>query len=153
MERLNLPTYFFSIKEVGQKKYIFDRLRKKYIQLTPEEWVRQNFIQYLTDNRKYPFGLISVEKGFNLYKTKKRSDVVIYSQLGTPWILVECKAPSVEINSLWFDQAFAYNLSIHADYIMLTNGMSHFCMKVKEDKTGVVFLKEIPLYNDLLRLD
>lgn len=153
MERLNLPTYSFSVKLVEEKKYIFDKLRKKYVSLTPEEWVRQHFLHYLVDEKKYPLGLISVEKGFDLYKTKKRTDIVIYNQAGKPWVLVECKAPSVAANPLWFDQAFAYNLSIKASYIMLTNGMSHFCMKVKPDFSGVDFLKEIPAFDSLYAPD
>lgn len=153
MERLNLPTYSFSVKVVDDKKLIFDKLRKKYVTLTPEEWVRQHFLQYLVEAKQYPVGLISVERGFDLYKTKKRTDIVIFNQAGKPWVLVECKAPSIPVNSLWFDQAFAYNLSIKAAYIMLTNGMSHFCMKVKPDFSGVDFLKEIPAFSQLLNAD
>lgn len=153
MERLNLPTYSFSVKVVENKKYIFDSLRKKFVVLTPEEWVRQHFIHYLVEQKKYPVGLISVERGFDLYKTKKRTDIVIFNQLGKPWVLVECKAPSVLVNSLWFDQAFAYNLSIKASYIMLSNGLSHFCMKVRPDFTGVDFLNEIPAFNQLFLPD
>ena len=150
MERLNLPTYSFNVKVVDQKKFIFDRLRRKFVALTPEEWVRQHFIHYLIEDRNYPVGLISVERGFDLYRTKKRSDILIFSKTGNPWVLVECKAPSVVVNELWFDQAFAYNLSIKASYIMLTNGMSHFCMKVKPDFSGVEFMKEIPMFQNLL---
>lgn len=150
MEPLNLPNYSFSVKVVDEKKFIFDKLRRKYVVLTPEEWVRQNFIRYLVEHRNYPVGLISVERGFDLYKTKKRSDILIFNSVGKPWVLVECKAPSVVVNELWFDQAFAYNLSIKASYIMLTNGISHFCMKVKPDFSGVDFLKEIPLFDNLL---
>lgn len=153
MERLNLPTYSFNVKVEGQKKFIFDRLRRKFVALTPEEWVRQHFIHYLIEDRNYPVGLISVERGFDLYRTKKRSDILIFSKMGNPWVLVECKAPSVVVNELWFDQAFAYNLSIKASYIMLTNGMSHFCMKVKPDFSGVEFMKEIPLFQNLLVSD
>lgn len=150
MERLNLPTYSFSIKEVDQKKYIFDKLRKKYVLITPEEWVRQHFINYLVEDKYYPVGLISVERGFDLYKTKKRSDILIFNSLGKPWVLVECKAPSIKVNDLWFDQAFAYNLSIKATYIMLTNGFNHFCMMVNPEGTGVKFLKEIPAFPELI---
>jgi hypothetical protein len=150
MERLNLPTYSFSVKVVENKKFIFDKLRRKLVSLTPEEWVRQHFIQFLVEEKQYPAGLISVERGFDLYKTRKRTDILIFSQQGTPWVLVECKAPTVLVNTLWFDQAFAYNLSIKASYIMLSNGMSHFCMKVKPDFTGVDFLKEIPPYEKLI---
>jgi hypothetical protein len=150
MERLNLPTYSFNVKIVDQKKFIFDQLRRKFVALTPEEWVRQHFIRYLVEDRNYPVGLISVERGFDLYRTKKRSDILIFSNTGKPWVLVECKAPSVVTNELWFDQAFAYNLSIKASYIMLTNGMSHFCMKVRPDFSGVEFMKEIPLFKNLL---
>lgn len=150
MEPLNLPNYSFSVKVVDEKKFIFDKLRRKYVVLTPEEWVRQHFIRYLVEHRNYPVGLISVERGFDLYKTKKRSDILIFNSVGKPWVLVECKAPSVVVNELWFDQAFAYNLSIKASYIMLTNGISHFCMKVKPDFSGVDFLKEIPLFDNLL---
>lgn len=150
MERLNLPTYSFNVKVEDQKKFIFDRLRRKFVVLTPEEWVRQHFIHYLVEDRNYPVGLISVERGFDLYRTKKRSDILIFNKTGNPWVLVECKAPSVMVNELWFDQAFAYNLSIKASYIMLTNGLSHFCMKVKPDFSGVEFMKEIPLFENLL---
>lgn len=150
MEALNLPTYSFTIKEEQGKKFILDLLRQKFVMLTPEEWVRQHFIHYLISDRKFPKGLISVERQLKLNRTTKRTDIVIYNTAGIPLILVECKAPSIEVNQLWFDQAFVYNMKMNASYIFLTNGLKHFCMKVKADKSGVEFLPYVPRWDEVV---
>ena len=98
MEKLNLPTYSFNIKLIEQRKYIFDFIRRKFVILTPEEWVRQNFLKYLVDEKKYPASLIAVEMEFKLNNLSKRSDAVVYNKLGKPFLIVECKASSVKID-------------------------------------------------------
>ncbi|GAG33027.1 unnamed protein product, partial [marine sediment metagenome] len=126
MEALNLPTYSFKIKSEGQRKYIFDGVRKKYIQLTPEEWVRQNFVQFLIQEKKYPESLISIEMFFKINKLMKRSDIVIFNKQGNPVVIVECKSPGVKISQDTFDQIARYNMKFKVDYLIVTNGINHY---------------------------
>src|SRR4030095_3791438 len=105
MVNLNLPTYPFRFRTSGQSKEIFDSLRKKFVALTQEEWVRQNFIMYLKEELRYPAGLISIEKGFLLNQRKKRADIVVHDSNGLPWMIVECKAPSITLSEETFYQA------------------------------------------------
>ncbi|HRW62678.1 MAG TPA: type I restriction enzyme HsdR N-terminal domain-containing protein, partial [Bacteroidales bacterium] len=130
MEKLNLPTYSFNIKFIEQRKYIFDFIRKKYVILTPEEWVRQNFLKYLVEEKKYPASLIAVEKEFKLNNLSKRSDAVIYNKQGTPILIVECKAPEVKIGQNVFDQIARYNMVLNVKLLVVTNGLQHFCCKL-----------------------
>ena len=123
MEKLNLPTYSFNIKLIEQRKYIFDFIRKKFVLLTPEEWVRQNFLKYLVEEKKYPVSLIAVEKEFKLNKLSKRSDVIIYDKQGQPLLIVECKAASVKIDQKVFDQIARYNMTLKVDFLVITNGL------------------------------
>jgi type I site-specific restriction-modification system R (restriction) subunit len=109
MKKLNLPAYNFKFKTVNQKTQIFDSIRKKYIALTPEEWVRQNFICFLVEEKKYPASLIAVESGLKYLSQKKRTDIVIYSNVGKPIVIVECKAPEVAIKEETFEQISRYN--------------------------------------------
>ena len=126
---LNLPSYDFRFRNSGQNKEIFDALRKKYVVLTPEEWVRQNFLMYLKEELKYPSGLISVEKGLTFNRLKKRTDIVIHNRMGKPWMIVECKAPGVTLTEAAFYQAAAYHLRLDVMYLVITNGMSHYCSR------------------------
>ncbi|MDY6800728.1 MAG: type I restriction enzyme HsdR N-terminal domain-containing protein [Bacteroidota bacterium] len=144
MERLNLPTYSFNIKFKEQRKYIFDFIRKKYVLLTPEEWVRQNFLKYLVEEKKYPASLIAVEKEFKLNTLSKRSDAVVYNRLGQPFLIVECKATNVKIDQKVFDQIVRYNMKLNVEYLVVTNGLTHYCCKIDVENQNYYFLKDIP---------
>ena len=127
MKRLNLPTYSFNIKLIEQRKYIFDFIRKKFVILTPEEWVRQNFLRYLVEEKKYPASLIFVEKEFKLNNLSKRSDAVVYDRMGRPVLIMEFKAPEVKIDQKVFDQIARYNLKLQVKYLIVSNGVGHYC--------------------------
>jgi len=144
MERLNLLTYSFNIKFKEQRKYIFDFIRRKYVLLTPEEWVRQNFLKYLVEEKKYPASLIAVEKEFKLNTLSKRSDAVVYNQSGNPFLMIECKATSVPIDQNVFDQIARYNMKLNVEYLVVTNGLAHYCCKIDIKNQKYYFLKDIP---------
>jgi|SRR6056297_759582 len=144
MERLNLPTYSFNIKFKEQRKYIFDFIRKKYVLLTPEEWVRQNFLKYLVEEKKYPASLIAVEKEFKLNTLSKRSDAVVYNQSGQPFLIIECKATNVKIDQKVFEQIARYNMKLNVEYLVVTNGLVHYCCKIDVENQNYYFLKDIP---------
>ena len=147
MQKLNLPNYNFNLKSNENKTLVFDPLRKKNVVLTPEEWVRLHFVQYLIQEKKYPVSLIAIEKQLIINNLKKRTDIVIFSPDGTPNIIVECKAPKVKITQDTFDQIARYNLKLNANYLIVTNGLNHyFCMLNKEEES-YVFLQDIPNYN------
>ena len=144
MQPLNLPTYKFRIKSNENKYSIFDIIRKKYVILTPEEWVRQHFIHFLIEEKKYPISLIAVEKKVTINNLTKRTDILIFNAEGSPNIIVECKAPSVKINQDSFDQIARYNLKLKAKYLMVTNGLNHFYCSIDLLNEQYVFLKNIP---------
>tara|TARA_R110001583_G_scaffold109799_2_gene258629 strand:+ start:10252 stop:10701 length:450 start_codon:yes stop_codon:yes gene_type:complete len=148
MQQLNLPTYKFRIKSSENKYFIFDIIRKKYVVLTPEEWVRQHFIWYLIEEKKYPISLIAVEKKLTINKLTKRTDILIFTSEGLPNIIVECKAPSIKINQDTFDQIARYNLKLEANYLIATNGLNHFYCKMDTKNEQYIFLKSIPNYTD-----
>ncbi|MCB2194767.1 MAG: type I restriction enzyme HsdR N-terminal domain-containing protein [Bacteroidetes bacterium] len=150
MKRLNLPTYSFNIKLIEQRKHIFDFIRKKFVILTPEEWVRQNFLRYLVDEKNYPASLIAIEKEFKLNNLSKRSDAVVYNKMGKPFLIVEFKAPDVKIDQKVFDQIARYNMKLKVNYLMVSNGMEHYCCMLDYSKNSYVFLKEIPNFFDVL---
>ncbi|MCF6351956.1 MAG: type I restriction enzyme HsdR N-terminal domain-containing protein [Cyclobacteriaceae bacterium] len=147
MQKLNLPNYNFKITRKVEGDFIFDIVRKKAILLTPEEWVRQHIINYLHLDLGYPKGLLKVESGV-MYNTRhKRSDIVIYNNSGSPYMLVECKAPSVKINQSTVEQVAMYNRTLHAPIIILTNGLVHYTFRVSK-KGELENLNEIPNYKD-----
>jgi len=125
MIRLNLPPYDYKLKRDGDKVFILDPFRKKYLVLTPEEWVRQHFVQYLVNGAQYPKALIKMEGGLKFNTLSKRSDIVVFGRDGNPWMLVECKAPDYKLRQQTLEQAATYNHTLHARFIVLTNGMSH----------------------------
>jgi type I site-specific restriction endonuclease len=149
MSILKLPEYSFRFKEEEGKKFIFDDIRKSFVALTPEEWVRQNFIRFLNEEKAYPLSLMAVEKSLKVYSLAKRADIVIYDRKGSPVLIVECKAPHVKISQDAFDQAARYNIKLQVNYLVVTNGMEHFCCKI--DLTGETysFMKDIPMYGEL----
>ncbi|MCP4882997.1 MAG: type I restriction enzyme HsdR N-terminal domain-containing protein [Flavobacteriales bacterium] len=146
MTNLNLPKYSFRIKNKENKLYIFDKIRKKDLVLTEEEWVRQNFISYLHVEKKYPLSLIAVEKQCKVNNTIKRTDILVFNKTGSPHIIVECKAPQVKINQDTFDQIARYNMELNADFLILTNGLEHYYCQMDHDAMRYHFLKEIPNY-------
>ncbi|MDC9723027.1 MAG: type I restriction enzyme HsdR N-terminal domain-containing protein [Urechidicola sp.] len=146
MHKLNLPSYQFKIKSSENKQLIFDTVRKKYMVLTPEEWVRQNFVQYLINEKNYPISMIAVEKQLSINNLKKRFDILIFNSDGSSKIIVECKAPTIKISQDTFDQIARYNLKLNADYLVVTNGLTHFSCKLDTLNEQYVFLQEIPNY-------
>jgi len=149
MNELNLPHYQFKIKQEGSVSSIFDSIRKKYVALTPEEWVRQNFIQYLITEKKYPESLIGVEVSLKLNTLSKRSDIVLFNRNGLPLMIIECKSTDVQIDQKVFDQVVRYNMIFQAPYIIVTNGLLHFCCKIDYHEQKSFFLKEIPEFSQI----
>ena len=147
MQKLNLPTYQFKLKSNENKTLIFDNLRKKYVVLTPEEWVRQHFVEFLIQEKKYPVSLIAIEKQLTINNRKKRTDILIFNSDGKPDIIVECKAPSIKITQDTFDQIARYNLKLKANYLVVTNGLQHYFCQLDTENETYVFLQEIPDYN------
>ncbi len=147
---LNLPEYSFKIlhSEEG-KKQIFDESRRKYVALTPEEWVRQNFLQYMVSELDYPVSLISVEKGLKVNSMQKRFDAVVFNRNGKPLMLLEFKAPEVKITQKVMEQISRYNLSLNVNYLLVSNGMQHFCCYIDKKSNEIQFLREIPVFNTL----
>ncbi|QQS51999.1 MAG: type I restriction enzyme HsdR N-terminal domain-containing protein [Bacteroidota bacterium] len=148
MQALNLPLYSFNIQNKGSKKEIFDEIRRCFVVLTPEEWVRQNILKYLVTEKGFPNGLISIEAGLRVNRLKRRYDGLIYSRQNLPLVLLECKAPAVSINQAVFDQIFAYNTSVSAPYLLITNGMNHFFLK-RNAEGKMEFMNTIPEYREL----
>jgi type I site-specific restriction endonuclease len=149
MQPLNLPTYSFKIKSEDNRKYIFDEVRRKYLLLTPEEWVRQNFVKYLVSEKKYPQQLISIEMEFKIRKLVKRCDIVVFNKSGNPGLIVECKSPSVTIGQDVFDQVSLYNRYLNVDFLVVTNGLKHYCCRYDRKEEKFFFTEDIPGYLDL----
>ena len=133
MRKLNLPLFEFKIKKENNNTIIFDKIRKKWIILTPEEWVRQNFISYIL-NKNYPKSLINCEKVFYINKVSKRYDIVVYDSSGDVEILVECKSYDVNLIKEHFDQVMRYNLELKSKYVIVTNGLRHFYFEFDESE-------------------
>jgi len=144
MHKLNLPEYSFRTKIEDGKQFIFDSIRKKYIVLTPEEWVRQNFIQYLKNEKKYPENLMAVEKQIKVNGKQRRFDLLIYSRNGQPLLIVEFKAPNVKITQDAFDQVVRYNMALRVEKVLVSNGLQHFACQIDYIKNSFVYLPEIP---------
>ena len=152
MTKLNFSPYEVRTKTEGKRTLIFDGIRKKYVALTPEEWVRQHLIHYLATEKTYPVALISVETPLKYARVNKRSDVLVNDRNGQPLMLIECKAPDVAITQKVFEQIAVYNLSIQAPCLMVTNGLQHYCMVMATDTSPARFLGEVPEFEDLLKM-
>jgi hypothetical protein len=146
MQKLNLPSFEYKIREINGKTEIFDIIRKKFIILTPEEWVRQHFINLLIHHYKYPKSLLKVESGLKYNQLQKRSDIVVYDRTGNIFLIVECKSTDVKISQNTFEQVARYNFSLKARHIAITNGLQNFCCKVDHEKDQYEYLKDIPLF-------
>jgi Type I restriction enzyme R protein N terminus (HSDR_N) len=149
MDKLSLPVFDINIKEYDGKTVIFDIIRKKYLVLTPEEWVRQHFVHFLINHLGYTKALIGVEQGLKYNTLQKRTDIIVYDRLGKPLVLVECKEPSHRLNQKVMEQAMMYNKTLAAPYIIVSNGIDHSCMHVHPEKKKVEFLKEIPRFEEI----
>lgn len=144
MQKLNFPAYSFRFKNSENKVLIFDEIRKKFVVLTPEEWVRQHVIQFLLVEKKYSKSYINVEKSIKINGLIKRYDIVVFQPNGKLFLLVECKAPEVSISQNTFDQIARYNMILDANYLMVTNGLNHYFCQMDFEKEQYQFLRELP---------
>lgn len=144
--RLNLPECNLNIKKNGDTYSVFDILRRKFVALTPEEFVRQSFVNYLIHHKGFPLELMGNEISLNQNGIKRRCDTLVANRNGEPVVIVEYKAPSIEISQAVFDQIVRYNMVLHASYLIVSNGISHFCCKINYSNNTYEFLKGIPDY-------
>ena len=145
--KLNLPEYELKIRQVSVgRNEIFDPFRKKYIKLTPEEWVRQNFLSYLIHEKGFPASLIAVEKGLKINRLQKRFDAVVFNNKLNPIVLIEFKSPEVNLDQKVFDQIAMYNLNMKVNYLIVSNGLTHYCCKMNYKANNYQFLQEIPTF-------
>jgi type I site-specific restriction endonuclease len=152
MQPLHFPQYEFRIRKTGEKQQIFDLVRKRFVALTPEEWVRQHVLNQLAVEKSVPLSLIGVEVNLKLNSLVKRADAVVYARTGKPLMLVECKAPGVAISQQVFDQAARYDMVFHVNFLLITNGLSHYCCKFNHEEHTYSFLPDIPSYNEMINL-
>ncbi len=144
MQQLHFPKYQFRFKNIENKIHIFDCIRKKFVVLTAEEWVRQHCVNYLIEEKKIPFSLINIEKMVLINGIKKRYDCIVFKPNGSIYLLVECKAPIVEIDQQTFDQIAQYNFVLKADYLMVTNGLNHYFCQMDFENSQYTFLQDLP---------
>lgn len=147
---LNLPAFDTKIATREGKNVIFDIIRKRYVALTPEEWVRQHFVNYLIVHKGFPQALMANEVNVNLNGTKKRCDTVLYRRDLSARMIVEYKAPHIEITQHVFDQITRYNMVLKVDYLIVSNGLQHYCCVIDYENLSYTFLKDIPDYQSLL---
>ena len=144
MQKLNLPEFSFRIKSEEGKSFIFDSLRKKFVRLTPEEWVRQNFVQFLISHKNFSTSLISVEALVKVNSNPQRADLVVYNRAGLPLLIAEFKAPEVKISQHTFDQVVRYNMQLRVPFLVVSNGMDHYCCKINYADNSYSFLPDVP---------
>ena len=149
MNSLNLPEYAIKIGGTREKPTIFDDLRRRYVALTPEEWVRQHFVHYLVEHKGYPKGLLGNEVELRLGEKRLRCDSVLYNKVAEPQMIIEYKAPTIKIQQKTFDQITAYNFLLHVDYLIVSNGLQHYCCRMDYERGEYFFLPEIPDYERL----
>ncbi|MDF1571825.1 MAG: type I restriction enzyme HsdR N-terminal domain-containing protein [Bacteroidales bacterium] len=146
MQKLNLPEYDLKLKQEGGRTLVFDPFRSKYLVMTPEEQVRQLFARYLVEEKQYPASLMATEYALVLNKMSKRCDILVFDRNGKPVVLVECKSPDVRIGREVFDQVARYNMVFRVAYLLITNGLKHYCCRVDHEAGSVEFLDDIPVY-------
>ena len=149
MQKLNLPEYDFQQQLRDGKRSVLDVFRKKYVVFTPEEEVRQRFARFLMEEKGYPLSLIQTEYALKLNEMVRRCDILVHKPAGSPAVLVECKAPGVKISQETFDQAARYNMVFRVKYLMVTNGLKHYCCYIDFENQSVRFMDEIPAYGSL----
>jgi len=147
LQPLALPPYPFKLTDQNGQLFIFDEIRKKQIMLTPEEWVRQHFVQYLINSKGYPKSLIKLEGGLKLHGMQKRSDIVVFDTTGQKILMVECKAPDVVINQNVFDQIARYNITHKIELLAVTNGLQHYYCTIDFERNAYQFTAELPAYH------
>ena len=146
MQKLNLPEYKLKLRKENNKPFVFDIFRKKYVSLTPEEWVRQQFAQYLINELDYPPNLIATEYSLKINLLSKRCDIVAFNRKGEPVVIVECKSPTVNITQDVFDQIATYNMNLNVKILIVTNGLKHYCCIADKNNSSYTFLEDIPKY-------
>jgi hypothetical protein len=146
MHALNLPPFGHKLKQIDGKPYIFDLLRRKYVRLTPEEWVRQHVVNLLIEVCQYPKALIRAEGALALFETRKRTDIVVFDRNGQPFLVVECKAAHITLGQDVFDQVTRYNHVHRAPYVVITNGLTHYCCAIDHDTQTVSYLDDFPAF-------
>ncbi len=146
MQKLNLPEIDAKLKKEEGNVWIFDIIRKKYVVLTPEEWVRQHFIHFLIHELKYPKSLFRIESSLTYNKLHKRSDILIFDRDGKPWMLVECKSADIRLSQNAFNQVAVYNMTVNAKYIAVSNGRIHFCCEAAKHGEASIFLNSFPQF-------
>ena len=149
MKELNLPAYDVRIRGTREKPEIFDFLRRRYVALTPEEWVRQHFTHWLVDHKGYPKGLLANEVTLRCGEKTLRCDSIVYHSDLRPLMIVEYKAPTIPLTQRVFTQISVYNLLLHVDYLVVSNGLQHYCLHMDYDRQSYHFLNAIPLYSSL----
>ena len=149
MFRLNLPEYQIKIGEKDGKRVIFDFLRRKYVALTPEEWVRQHFTHFLTEHKGYPQGLLGNEIELQTGSKRLRCDTILYNKVAQPQMIIEYKAPTIQLQQKTFNQISIYNMLLHVDYLVVSNGLQHYCCKMDYERRRYTFLRDIPDYENL----
>lgn len=147
MVELNLPSFEYRIKKTEGKIFIFDEIRKKFVSLTPEEWVRQHFVNYMIVHLRYPRALIRIEGGTTYNRLRKRTDIVVYARTGDPWMIVECKAPEQKVGPSTVRQVSMYNMSLRAPYVAVTNGITTVCACIDPARTSTQVLSQFPVYD------
>jgi hypothetical protein len=148
METLNLPAFGYKVKDVDGKPYIFDIIRKKFVALTPEEWVRQHFIHLLISHYGYPKSLFAIETGLKYNTLAKRTDIMVLSNTGLPFLLVECKAPFVSVGEATLAQISRYNFTLKPTYLAVTNGLSHYCFQAVNGQ--IHYMDDFPIYRETI---
>ena len=149
MQELNLPRYEISVKRNGERLTIFDFLRRRHVALTPEEWVRQHFVHFLVEHKGYPKGLLANEVELSVGEKNLRCDSILYDPSLKPRMIVEYKAPSVVVTQKVFQKIATYNLLLHVDYLVVSNGLTHYCVKMDYENQKYLFLDDIPDYKNL----
>jgi hypothetical protein len=146
---INLPPFEIKMSERSGKRIIFDFLRRRYVALTPEEWVRQHFVHYLVEHKGYPKGLLANELSLQVGEKRLRCDTVLYDTALHPRMIIEYKAPDVSITQRVFNQITAYNFLLHVDYLVVSNGIQHYCLRMDYARHSYEFLDAIPSYSQL----
>lgn len=149
MEKLNLPLFEVNIRTIDNKTEIFDEFRKKFLVLSPEEWVRQHFAHFMVNHKDYPKGLIALEYSLKLQSRSKRVDILAFSPQGNPLVVVECKSTDVKISQQVFDQIARYNMALRVEYLVVTNGIEHYACKINYNSMTYKYIEEIPSYKQL----
>lgn len=149
MFRLNLPAYQIKLSGTKEHPTIFDILRRRYVALTPEEWVRQHFIHFLIEHKNYPASLLANEVQLKMTDKSMRADSVLYNQHLQPRMIIEYKAPTIQISQKVFDQIMSYNILLHVDYLVVSNGLQTYCCKIDDEHEKYLFLEDIPDYQNI----